>query len=237
MKKYGSHDANKKTSSSALVPNSGDVLLGRKANAFNHPGNQRYRHLITLSLPKYRKLLENKLLRSSFMKQLLNEILDGGRVRFLRLDNKSGQCTQVPNRTAEEKVAHALRDGVSKATFGLDNHQITKVHGSIHFDERNIAQEIPPLIRTPSDTYINLSSSGEDYQRQQSVLKTIRKHKAANNSEICHYAALQNIARLKAIEELKAKTAFFAFMKQQQAVKQLQQNERMLLLRLAEEGI
>eukprot|EP00547_Thalassionema_nitzschioides_P011422 CAMPEP_0194257886 /NCGR_PEP_ID=MMETSP0158-20130606/40073_1 /TAXON_ID=33649 /ORGANISM="Thalassionema nitzschioides, Strain L26-B" /LENGTH=205 /DNA_ID=CAMNT_0038997071 /DNA_START=216 /DNA_END=830 /DNA_ORIENTATION=+ len=113
-------------STTSIEPHPDDVLLGRKANAFNHPGNQRYRHLITQNLRKYSKC-KTRLNKGILTEQVTSEIVDGGRVKFLRLQEsckkkkEGGEIwKEVPYRTIQGKVAHALRDGVTKMTFPTD---------------------------------------------------------------------------------------------------------------------
>lgn len=51
------------------------------------------------------------------IRQITEQILDDGRVRFLRHDNRSDTWTEVPFRLIQDKVSHALRDGLNKSIF------------------------------------------------------------------------------------------------------------------------
>lgn len=97
-------------------PSKDDVLLGRAANVFHHPGNRRYRHIIALNLRRYKEA-KTRLDKMVLIRQVTEQVLDGGRVRFLRRDGKSGEWSEVPFRTAQDKVSHALRDGINKPIF------------------------------------------------------------------------------------------------------------------------
>jgi len=109
----------------AIVPNKDDILLGRKANAFHHLGNRRYRHIIAMNLHRY-KSCKDRLGKMVLAKEVTEAILDNGRVRFLRCD-KDNEWTEVPFQTAKEKISHALRDGVSRSILPpsrpVDNQQ------------------------------------------------------------------------------------------------------------------
>lgn len=98
-----------------IVPKRDDVLLGRAADVFHHPGNARYRHLITMNLHTFQQC-RDRLDKMNLIKQVTLEVLDNGRVRFLRQHEKH-LWKEVTFRTAYDKVSHALRDGIKKTVF------------------------------------------------------------------------------------------------------------------------
>mmetsp|Transcript_4200 Transcript_4200/g.6550 ORF Transcript_4200/g.6550 Transcript_4200/m.6550 type:complete len:87 (-) Transcript_4200:173-433(-) len=65
---------------SSFEPHPDGILLGRKANASIHPGNQRHRHLISQNLRQYAKC-ESRLDKGIVTEQVTKDILDGGRVK------------------------------------------------------------------------------------------------------------------------------------------------------------
>lgn len=215
-------------------PNSDDILLGRKACIFHHPGNRRYRDLINVNLPRYRELENKKLSRSIFIKELLDKILKNGRVRFLRY--KEGQWTSVPFKTVKEKIAHALRDGVAKAIFGLDKNNNNNSDAKVNMMVKNDSI----LLRHYDDE--DKIKEGEDARDNQLLYPLEeRQNKKATKQQIqrpktdYQYAHLvQKIAQVKVIEELeaikklKAKAAFLALVNHQQNLKQQQQQQLQL---------
>ena len=101
---------------SDVEPSENDIILGRVATVFHHPGNRRYREIIALNLRLYTEAT-NRLDKMLLIRQITDQILDGGKVKFLRKDHKSGRWTELPLRLAQDKISHALRDGVNKSIF------------------------------------------------------------------------------------------------------------------------
>eukprot|EP00545_Synedropsis_sp_CCMP1620_P000067 CAMPEP_0119027846 /NCGR_PEP_ID=MMETSP1176-20130426/37856_1 /TAXON_ID=265551 /ORGANISM="Synedropsis recta cf, Strain CCMP1620" /LENGTH=257 /DNA_ID=CAMNT_0006983855 /DNA_START=160 /DNA_END=933 /DNA_ORIENTATION=- len=99
-----------------LEPLPSDVLLGRAAKVFHHSGNKRYRTIIAMNIPLYKRA-GTKLDKMILIKQVTEQVMDHGRVRFLRQEGKTRYWTQVVFRVAQDKVSHALRDGISKPLF------------------------------------------------------------------------------------------------------------------------
>merc|ERR1740124_1362827 len=103
-------------SSNKVEPTSKDVLLGRAANVFHHPGNHRYRRLINLNLKRYMSC-KTRLDKMILIRSLTETVLDDGKVRFLRC-SKEGEWEETPFKIAIDKVSHALRDGINKPIYG-----------------------------------------------------------------------------------------------------------------------
>jgi hypothetical protein len=100
----------------ALQPTRNDVLLGRAAAVFHHPGNCRYREIIAINLRRYKEA-KTRLDKMVLIRQVTEQILDDGRVRFLRHDLRTDAWSEVPFRHVQDKVSHALRDGLNKSIF------------------------------------------------------------------------------------------------------------------------
>eukprot|EP00546_Thalassionema_frauenfeldii_P009028 CAMPEP_0178915558 /NCGR_PEP_ID=MMETSP0786-20121207/12092_1 /TAXON_ID=186022 /ORGANISM="Thalassionema frauenfeldii, Strain CCMP 1798" /LENGTH=272 /DNA_ID=CAMNT_0020588679 /DNA_START=380 /DNA_END=1195 /DNA_ORIENTATION=+ len=86
-----------------------DVLMGRNFHVYNHPGNIRYRQIINSRHGAYH-VLKSRLDKMLFIRQLANEILDDGRVRFVKFNKQTRKWTQIDLKAIQDKVSHALRD-------------------------------------------------------------------------------------------------------------------------------
>jgi hypothetical protein len=69
-----------------------------------------------MNIPLYKRAA-TKLDKMILIKQVTEQVMDHGRVRFLRQDGKSQHWKPVAFRIAQDKVSHALRDGISKPLF------------------------------------------------------------------------------------------------------------------------
>lgn len=222
-----------------IVPNPDDVLLGRTANVFHHRGNQRYRHLIMLSLPKFKKL-ESKSMKAVFKQQLTGEILDGGRVRFLRRDKK-GKWRSIPRAAVVEKVSHALRDGIAKSSFDQKIEEMAKdfdrcdnTPASILARQEKGSQQKAASRSQNKQPKHGLKASGRlsRLERAKKVTaKTLNKtsQKAKLQHQVLARGSFLNLTGMKAFEELKARSALSAYIELQ---KQLQAREDALLFLL-----
>jgi hypothetical protein len=135
-------DSSEKSTSSSIhschsidEPNPDDVLLGRAASVFHHPGNRRYRHIVALNLKRYKEA-KSRLDKMVLIREVTEQILDNGRVKFLRPSSEQPRLTpnqpqkwvEVPVRVAQDKVSHALRDGINKPIFAplMGDHATTE---------------------------------------------------------------------------------------------------------------
>lgn len=88
-----------------------DVLCGRGKTSFNHPGNKRFRDLITSSIPEYNKS-DSRLAKSLVVHRICETIKDSGG-RFLKAAGGSGKWQKLDDRACREKVGHAIRDAAT----------------------------------------------------------------------------------------------------------------------------
>eukprot|EP00546_Thalassionema_frauenfeldii_P021493 CAMPEP_0178896004 /NCGR_PEP_ID=MMETSP0786-20121207/905_1 /TAXON_ID=186022 /ORGANISM="Thalassionema frauenfeldii, Strain CCMP 1798" /LENGTH=207 /DNA_ID=CAMNT_0020566305 /DNA_START=381 /DNA_END=1007 /DNA_ORIENTATION=- len=191
---------------SSFEPHPDDILLGRKANAFNHPGNQRYRHLITQNLRQYAKC-KSRLDKGIVTEQVTKEILDGGRVKFLRLCEKEEIWKEVAYRTIQGKVAHALRDGVTKMSPFPDDDTEEKSPGKSS-DACN-----GPELRNLSSTILQA-----ELRRRENLVLDAFLQKASKPRQLS--SEMFTLAtRLRAVEELTAKNAYLEVWKRQQEMR------------------
>lgn len=227
----------------SIEPHLDDVLLGRRANAFNHPGNQRYRHLITQNLLKYAQC-KTRLDKGILTEQVTKEILDGGRVKFLRLQELSGKkkrrkgdediWTEIPYRTVHGKVAHALRDGVTKMTFPTNDNSIVEEKNTA--PRTNYLNEpcrvrpnisIRPNICIQPNISLLQAQMKRDTFHESIAMKT--RLEAPRNS--VHSSQLFSLAsKMKALEDEFTAKKTLLILKQQQELRAKQNNETLLLL-------
>lgn len=69
-----------------------------------------------MNIPLYKRAA-TKLDKMILIKQVTEQVMDEGRVQFLRQDGKTPHWRPVAFRIAQDKVSHALRDGISKPLF------------------------------------------------------------------------------------------------------------------------
>jgi hypothetical protein len=69
-----------------------------------------------MNIPLYKRAA-TKLDKMILIKQVTEQVMDEGKVRFLRQDGKTPHWRPVAFRIAQDKVSHALRDGISKPLF------------------------------------------------------------------------------------------------------------------------
>lgn len=90
------------------TPSDNDVLLGRGAACWNHPGNRAFRDIVQ----KYLTAYENATLRidkSNIVSNIFDKI-HANNGRFLKLDHAKKTWYSVEQRQAIEKIGHAIRD-------------------------------------------------------------------------------------------------------------------------------
>ena len=93
-----------------VVPTDNDVLLGRGARTYRHPGNQRYRELITRLRPQYQGVM-NLEEKQRFSREIVHFVHSLGG-RFLgKAKDGQGQWFIVHDHVARIKVNQALREG------------------------------------------------------------------------------------------------------------------------------
>lgn len=99
--------------------NSTDILCGRDKRAFNHVANRRFRFLTALNLERYREA-ESRRAKTLVVHSLYHQIIDNGG-RFLveqTTRNNGPYYTPASDKTAREKISHALRDKFPLSSLG-----------------------------------------------------------------------------------------------------------------------
>ncbi|CAB9512994.1 expressed unknown protein [Seminavis robusta] len=119
-----------------------DVLCGRGKSSFNHPGNKRFRDLITSSIQEYDRA-DSRLEKSLVVHSIVEGIRSVGG-RFLKTDQDTGKWTELDDRACREKVGHAIRDA---ATISQTRRQRKKQIQSQTFGSSRFLQPRGPTAR------------------------------------------------------------------------------------------
>eukprot|EP00429_Kryptoperidinium_foliaceum_P008799 CAMPEP_0176007336 /NCGR_PEP_ID=MMETSP0120_2-20121206/3181_1 /TAXON_ID=160619 /ORGANISM="Kryptoperidinium foliaceum, Strain CCMP 1326" /LENGTH=268 /DNA_ID=CAMNT_0017340095 /DNA_START=37 /DNA_END=840 /DNA_ORIENTATION=+ len=102
-------------------PGNWDVICQGGKESYDHIGNRRFRICIDNNLRTYSKA-KSKHERSSVVTCIVDVIREMG--SFVRKDESSGCWFEVDDKTAREKVGHALRDAIK----ALDKTKLQKKH-------------------------------------------------------------------------------------------------------------
>jgi hypothetical protein len=89
-----------------------DVLVGRHRLAFNHPGNKRFRVIVSMHLARYHQHPDRKD-RSRLIAEIVETVEQAGGC-FLKA-TKPGQLVEISEKEKRNKVGHALRDAAAVA--------------------------------------------------------------------------------------------------------------------------
>eukprot|EP00546_Thalassionema_frauenfeldii_P020645 CAMPEP_0178907696 /NCGR_PEP_ID=MMETSP0786-20121207/7516_1 /TAXON_ID=186022 /ORGANISM="Thalassionema frauenfeldii, Strain CCMP 1798" /LENGTH=263 /DNA_ID=CAMNT_0020579527 /DNA_START=57 /DNA_END=848 /DNA_ORIENTATION=- len=92
-----------------VTPNCNDVLCGRGRTAFEHPGNQRLREKIAVTLDKYNSC-GSRQERSTVILETVNAIMIDQGGRFLKSDKETGKWYDGGIAAAKLRVSTAFRD-------------------------------------------------------------------------------------------------------------------------------
>mmetsp|Transcript_13701 Transcript_13701/g.20868 ORF Transcript_13701/g.20868 Transcript_13701/m.20868 type:complete len:222 (-) Transcript_13701:43-708(-) len=124
----------------AVTPNDGDILCGRGHNCYNHKGNQNFRVVIAMHLPKYAHPKTSRKEKTLIVQSIVDEISSGQR-RFLR-EGVVGWYV-LNKEEGKKKVGHALRDALSEMKRTL------KPKGNADLKEKNFCSKSPQLVTVP----------------------------------------------------------------------------------------
>lgn len=100
-----------------------DVLVGRHRLAFNHPGNRRFRVIVSMHLARYHQHPDRKQ-RSRLIAEIVETIEHAGGC-FLK-ETKSDQLEEISEKEKRNKVGHALRDAAAAAKADQDPNRKAK---------------------------------------------------------------------------------------------------------------
>lgn len=97
-----------------LCPTDLDVICGSGKAASAHPGNKRFRAILSKHLGEYKSAWSKKE-RMQVTRNIFDDIMSSGRTRFLKKDPIFARFYVVGTRAARDKITHSLRDSkVSK---------------------------------------------------------------------------------------------------------------------------
>jgi len=98
-----------------FVPSDFDVVCAKGREAFNHPGNQRFRITIANHLQRYSQA-KSKLQKSSLVDEIVDMVRkESGDVGgFVRQDTRTGLWYEIGDHHAREKVGHGFREALIK---------------------------------------------------------------------------------------------------------------------------
>lgn len=114
-----------------ITPSTNDILLGRGKTYHNHRGNQRFRAIIAVHIPKYADAQTTRKQKTRIVQSIVEDMYSDG-CRFLKKDRKSTLWCDVGSNNAKKKVGHALRDATAEMNRSLKRAE------RIHFQERGI---------------------------------------------------------------------------------------------------
>mmetsp|Transcript_10702 Transcript_10702/g.16398 ORF Transcript_10702/g.16398 Transcript_10702/m.16398 type:complete len:216 (-) Transcript_10702:87-734(-) len=95
-----------------LIPNDMDVLCGRGSTCYKHPGNQHFRVVIAVHLPKYANPDTSRKEKTSLIQKIVNDLQYKENSRFLREGEGGWYCLNINE--AKAKVGHAMRDAAAE---------------------------------------------------------------------------------------------------------------------------
>ncbi|KAI2493702.1 hypothetical protein MHU86_20846 [Fragilaria crotonensis] len=99
------------------TPSETDVLLGRGAGCWNHPGNRKFRDIVHKHLCSY----DNAKLRveKTHIVSVILDLVHANNGRFLKKDHVTKKWYVVDRQVANEKIGHAIRDrrATAKSAF------------------------------------------------------------------------------------------------------------------------
>jgi len=104
------------TMCSGITPTINDVLCGQGKFCYGHQGNQNFRIIITLSLPKYLNHETTKKEKTLIIENVVEGLYEEG-TSFLRKEYYG--WVPLSKQEAKEKVGHAIRDARTRMRRSL----------------------------------------------------------------------------------------------------------------------
>lgn len=116
-----------------------DVLCGRGKDSFHHPGNRRFRKVVSMHVHKY-DAAGTKKEKTTIVKQVIDTLRKRGGI-FCKKDAKTGKYYQVGETDCRVKVGHALRDSMSaRRTINMIHQQ----QGGVASEDMQTMEPINP---------------------------------------------------------------------------------------------
>lgn len=96
-----------------ITPKTHDILLGRGKTYQNHEGNQRFRAIIAVHIPKYADKQTTRDEKTRIVESIVEDIYQGG-CSFLKQELPSCVWFEIGYQKVKDKVGHALRDATAE---------------------------------------------------------------------------------------------------------------------------
>ena len=106
-----------------IKPTANDIIYGRGMLYQNHRGNQRFRAVIAVHMPKYADPNTTRSNKTHIVQNIVEDMYNEG-CRFLKLDKNTKLWSDVGNHNAKKKVGHALRDAISEMSRYLSGPKV-----------------------------------------------------------------------------------------------------------------
>jgi len=164
-----------------LTPTPNDVLCGRGPKSFKHPGNQRLRTLIVLSLERYDRC-ESRKQKTLLIREIIQSILKGGG-RFLKFDKTNDGWFDGGMQAARSRVGFAFRDARTPDKVKCIG-KLKEYFYNASFDEIKLAQSPFKLHQQATHHQLNQSSTPNCVSLPPSPpLSPVKIHEIQSNQE------------------------------------------------------
>lgn len=130
-----------------ITPTEHDVLLGRGKTYHNHKGNQRFRAIIAVYIPKYADEQTTRNEKTRIVESIVEDIYQDG-CRFLKQELPSCVWYEIGFQRAKDKVGHALRDATAEMHRSFKRAELVRA-------SRNTRQTVPFESTATSNTQPN----------------------------------------------------------------------------------
>jgi len=169
-------------------PTDGDVLCGRGSTCYKHVGNQNFRFIIAVHLPKYTDPLTTRKEKGIMIQKIVNDLLNEGR-RFLKEGITGWEV--LCHKEAKYKVGHALRDAASEMKKYLKKHSDAKKTKRSRSKENTSDST---AAKTKTDSGDNAVETIEKVESDSNALKIeIEQKDAAEQSQLSTALSEKNI--------------------------------------------
>jgi hypothetical protein len=152
------------TMATRIIPTTNDILLGRGKTYHNHRGNQRFRAIIAVHIPKYSDEETTRKQKTRIVQSIVEDMYNDG-CRFLKQDGKSTLWHDVEFHNAKKKVGHALRDATAEMHRSLKraSEMVSSSHSrrQIQTQERATTAPEPVESRSAMNVAIDLHESNK----------------------------------------------------------------------------
>jgi len=184
-------------SASSVTPRDVDILCGRGSTCFKHIGNQNFRFIVSVHLPKYTDPLTTRKEKGIIIQNIVNDLHDEGR-RFLK-EGLNGWFI-LSHKDAKYKVGHALRDAASEMKKYLKRHvKKTKSKGGMNSKNKDDSPATCDInTNSGKDEVLNTSNSlaPKKFHQKSVPLKVVLRQENELSEEFKTDTILSSISHL-----------------------------------------